>query len=122
MPSVKVFLSCLTVIPKTIISQAPLSMEFSRQEYRSGLPLPSPGDLLNQGLNLDLLHCKQILYHLSHQGRSFPSKNAGVGSHSLLQGVFLTQGSNPGLPHCGQILYCLSHQGSPKNIAVGSAK
>ena len=77
MPSVKVFLSCLTVIPKTIISQAPLSMEFSRQEYRSGLPLPSPGDLLNQGLNLDLLHCKQILYHLSHQESCFCGESPG---------------------------------------------
>ena len=37
----------------------------------------------------------------------------GMGSHSLLHGIFLTQGWNPSLPHCGQILYCLSHQGSP---------
>ena len=43
-----------------------------------------------------------------------PGKNTGVGSHSLLQGIFPTQGSNPGLPHCRQILYCLNHQGSPK--------
>ena len=42
-----------------------------------------------------------------------PSKNTGVGSHSLLQGIFLTQKLNLGLPHCRQILYCLSHQGSP---------
>ena len=34
-----------------------------------------------------------------------PGKNTGVGSHSLLQGIFLTQGSNPGLLHCRQILY-----------------
>ena len=43
----------------------------------------------------------------------FSSQNTGVGSLSLLQGIFPTQGSNPGLPHCGQILYQLSHQGSP---------
>ena len=42
-----------------------------------------------------------------------PGKNAGVGCHSLLQGIFLAQGWNPGLLHCGQILYLLSHQGSP---------
>ena len=64
-----------------------------------------------------------------------PGKNTGVGSCSLLQGIFPTQGSNPGLPHyrkisllqgifptqglnpglwhCRWILYCLSHQGSP---------
>ena len=41
-------------------------------------------------------------------------KNTGVGSLSLLQGIFPTQGSNPGLPHCGQILYQLSHKGSPR--------
>ena len=39
-------------------------------------------------------------------------KNTGVGSLSLLQGIFPTQGWNPGLPHCRQILYRLSHQGN----------
>ena len=43
-----------------------------------------------------------------------PGQNTGVGSLSLLQGIFPTQGSNPGLPHCRQILYQLSHKGSPK--------
>ena len=42
-----------------------------------------------------------------------PSKNTGVGSHSLLQGTLLTQGLNLGLLPCRQILYYLSHQGSP---------
>ena len=41
-------------------------------------------------------------------------KNTGVGSLSLLQGIFPTQGSSPGLPHCRQILYHLSHQGNPR--------
>ena len=41
-----------------------------------------------------------------------PGKNTGVGSHSLLQGIFPTQGSNPGLLHCRQIFYSLRHQGS----------
>ena len=41
--------------------------EFSKQEYQSGLPFPSPGDL-PYGSNLGLSHCRQILYHLSHQG------------------------------------------------------
>ena len=39
-------------------------------------------------------------------------QNTGVGSLSLLQGIFPTQGSNPGLPHCRWILYQLSHKGS----------
>ena len=34
-----------------------------------------------------------------------PSKNTGVGCHSLLQGIFPTQGSNPHLLHCRKILY-----------------
>ena len=40
----------------------------------------------------------------------FPGKNTGMGSRSLLQGLFLTQGSNLGLQHCRQILYQLSYQ------------
>ena len=43
--------SCLTVFPWTRGHQASLSMEFSRQEYWSGLPFPSPGVFLTQGLN-----------------------------------------------------------------------
>ena len=35
----------LFVTPWTVAHQAPPSMEFSRQEYWSGLPFPSPGDL-----------------------------------------------------------------------------
>ena len=43
-----------------------------------------------------------------------PGQNTGVGSLSLLQGIFPTQGSNPDLPHCRRILYQLSHKGSPR--------
>ena len=39
-----------------------------------------------------------------------PGQNTGVGSLSLLQGIFPTQGSNPGLLHCRWILYQLSHE------------
>ena len=42
-----------------------------------------------------------------------PGQNTGVGTLSLLQGIFPTQGSNPSLPLCRQILYQLSHQGRP---------
>ena len=40
----------LLVAPWTVAHQAPLSMEFSRQEYRSGLPFPPPGDLPHPGI------------------------------------------------------------------------
>ena len=43
-----------------------------------------------------------------------PGKNTGVGSHSLLYGIFLTRGLNLGVLHCRKILYHLSHQGSPR--------
>ena len=40
------------------------------REYCSGLPSPSPEDLPNSQIKPSLLHCRQILYHLSHQGSS----------------------------------------------------
>ena len=40
----------LFAMPWTVAHQAPLSMRFSRQEYWSGLPFPSPGDLPNPGI------------------------------------------------------------------------
>ena len=165
------------------------SLKFSRPEYWSGLPCPSPEDLPNpgieprspalqadalpaepqekpqntemaslsllqrifpiQGSNPGLPQCRQILYQMSHKGSprilewvAFPfsrkpsqprdrtqvpslqvdslpaepqgkPKNTGVGSLSLLQGIFLTQESNWGLQHCRWILYQLSYQGSP---------
>ena len=47
-------LSCvrLFVTPWTVAHQASLSMRFSRQEYWSGLPFPSPGDLPAPGIEL----------------------------------------------------------------------
>ena len=40
----------LFVTPRTVAHQAPLTMEFSRQEYLSGLSFPSPGDLPDPGI------------------------------------------------------------------------
>ena len=54
----------------TVAYQASRSTGFSRQEYRSGLPCPPPGDLLDPWL-LCLLDCKRILYPLRHQGSPF---------------------------------------------------
>ena len=59
--------SCPTLYdPTTAAYQPPLSMEFSRQEYLSGLPFPSPEDLPNSGSNLKLLcllHWQVDFYH-----------------------------------------------------------
>ena len=41
--------------PWTVVHQAPLSMGFSRQEFQSGLPFLSPGDLPNLGIKLTYL-------------------------------------------------------------------
>ena len=46
--------------------------------------------------------------------RNSPGQNTGVGSLSLLWGIFPSQGLNLGLLHFRQILYQLSHKGSPR--------
>ena len=58
----------LYAIPWTIVCQAPLSMEFSRQEYWGGFPFPSPGDVPNTRLNPYLLHWQLGSVLLSHKG------------------------------------------------------
>ena len=68
----------LFATPWTVAHQVPLSMGFFRQEYWSGLPLSSPRNLLTQGLNLGLLHCRQTFFfnHLNHQGISLEKEMA----------------------------------------------
>ena len=85
---------------------------FSKQEYWSGLPFPSPGGLPNPGIEPR---------SPSLQADSLPSeppekpKNTRVSSLSL-QGIFLTQESNWALLHCRKILYPLSYPGSPDQL------
>ena len=45
----------LSEMPRTVAHQAPLSMEFSRQEYCSGLSFPTPGDLPDPGIEPESL-------------------------------------------------------------------
>ena len=100
----------LFVTPWPIACHIPLSMEFSRQEYWRGLPFPSPEDLPNPGIEVrsPALQADSLL---SEPPRK--PKNPGVGSLSLLWGVFMTQESDRDLLHCRRILYQLSYQGSP---------
>ena len=58
-----------------------------------------PGIFPTQGSNPSLPHCRQILYHLSHQ----ESPRICMDRLSLLQGIFLTQESNWVLLHCRKI-------------------
>ena len=61
--------SCLTlVIPCIVTCQTPLSMGFSRQENWVGCYALLQGIFWTQGWNPAFLHCRRILYHLSHQG------------------------------------------------------
>ena len=65
-PSRKVkvkLLSCIQLFgtPRTVDYQAPPSMGFSRQEYWSGLPFPSPGDLPDPRIEPRSPHCRQTL-------------------------------------------------------------
>ena len=67
--SERVRLSCvrLFVTPRTVARQASLSVGFSRQEYWSRLSFLLQGIFPSQGCNPGLLHCRRILYHLSHR-------------------------------------------------------
>ena len=55
----------LFVVPWTVALQAPLPMEFSRQEYWSGFPFSPLGYLPDPGIEPRSWPCGQILYHLS---------------------------------------------------------
>ena len=83
---------------------------FSRQECLSGLPCPAPEDLPNPGIE-PRSPALQVDSLPSEPPRK--PKNTGVGSLSLLQGIFLTQEFNQRLLHCRRILYQLSYQESP---------
>ena len=66
--------SCPTLAtPWTVACQAPLSMGFSRQECRSGLPFPSPGDLPNPGIEpgSPALQADSLLTELSGKPNDF---------------------------------------------------
>ena len=58
-----------------------------------------------------------LRHHGLYSPWNSPGQNTGVGSPSLLQGIFPTQESNLGLPHCRRILYQLSHKVSPSILA-----
>ena len=64
------------------------SVDFSRQQYWSESPVPSPRDLPHPGSNPGRPHCRQILYRLSHQGSPrnvIPSLAASASPKSLLE-------------------------------------
>ena len=74
----------LFVTPWTVACQAPLCMKFSKQEDWGGLPFPPPGDLLNAGIELGLLHDRQSpalqedCLQLSHQAKLLKDSFSGL--------------------------------------------
>ena len=72
--------------------------------------MPPPGDLPNPGIKARP-PALQVDYLLSEL--PWKPMNTGVGSLSLLQGIFWTQDSNQGLRHCRWTLHQLNYQGSP---------
>ena len=65
--------------PWTVAHQAPLFMGFSRQQYWSGLPVPSPGDLPDPGVKLSL----NLLSLLHWQADSLPQLHLAIPSTLL---------------------------------------
>ena len=97
--------SCIWLFatPWTVACQAPLSMEFFRQEHWRVLSYP-PSD--SWDLPNPWIKCSLPFFTI--WGTRDP-KNVGVGSLSLLQGIFMTQELNQGVLHCRQIHYQLSY-------------
>ena len=62
--------------------------------------------------------CHSLWPHGLYSLWNSPGQNTGVGSLSLLQGIFPTHGLKPGLPHCWRIFYQLSYEESPLNIEM----
>ena len=116
---------------------------FTASATWEALPLRCPKRNLYAGTNRILTNIPNqnpgtlVQGKVKHESRSFvpdslqphglyslwnsPGQNTGVGSLSLLQGIFPTQGSNPDL-HCRRILYQLSHKGSPPTAREENSK
>ena len=81
--------SCLTLVSTwTVTSQAPLSMRFFRQEYWSGLPFPSPGNLPNPE-DKTYIFCigRHILYHCTTREDLFIRKDIKICEIKILGSI-----------------------------------
>ena len=102
--------SCLTLCNSMDSKPTSLLCPFSMQEHWSELPCPPPRDLPNPAIKpkFPALQGDSLLSEPLRK-----PKYTGVGSLSLLQGIFQTQELNRGLLQCKWILYHLSSQESP---------
>ena len=100
----------LFATPWTVACQALLSMGILQARILEWVAMPS---FRGSCLPRDLSQVSTLqVYSLPSEPPGKP-KNSGVGSLSLLQGIFLSQELNQGVLHFRQILYQLSYQGSP---------
>ena len=132
-------LSCVWLVATPWTTRLLCPWDFPGKNPGVGCHFLLQGNFLTQGFNLCLLlwqadfvslcHLESSMYYVKSESESCtvvsnslrphglyclwnsPGQNTGVGSCSLLKGIFPTQGSNPGLLHCRQILYQLSHKG-----------
>ena len=103
---VKVSQSCLTLCDPMVYTIHGI-LQVRILEW---VAFPSPGDFPNQGIEPRSPALQADSLPAEPQGKP---KNTGVGSLSLLQGIFLIQESNRGFLHCRWILYHFSYKGSP---------
>ena len=76
----------LFAMPWTVAYQVPPSMGFSRQEYGSGLPFPSPGDIPNPGIEPRSPTLYADIYHLNHQEMLFtPQRGFPLSSYRQIR-------------------------------------
>ena len=84
-----------SVTPRTVAQQAPLSMGILQARILEWVACPAPGDLPNPGIKPTCPELWADSLLAEPQGKP---KSTGVGSLSLLQGIFPTQELNRGLP------------------------
>ena len=109
---------CLTLAtPWIIVHQAPLSVGIPRQEYWSGSPFPSPGDLSNPGIEHRSTVLQEISCIASDFLLGFPGGSAGKESTCNVRDLGLIPGRSPGegisypLQYSGleKSMYCIVH-------------
>ena len=82
--------SCLTLCtPWTVACETPLSMGFPRQEYWSGLPFPTTGNLPHPGIKLEFDQFQLILITLHWQAHSLPLSHQRSPGYSYSSSGFL---------------------------------
>ena len=97
----------LSVTPRTVACQAPLSMGILQTRILEWVAMPSSRAYLRPGHPNPGIEPRTSTLQVDSLLSETPGKprNTEVGSLSLLQGIFLTQELNWGLLHCRQILY-----------------